>query len=684
MKLSQSIIYCCTCILFANFSIAQELSLEGVPYDNTPIWTAEVPGVRANNSMAGSGLKWSKISPAGILILATTGGIIGYSPTDGKVLFNLEGEDYKNLSQDQYGEIAGTPFITLVSGGGADANQASMSSSVSSGGTSQTTIDPSLINRQHTVINSINGKVIASSRNAGMKRVDKRFVLTQSNKVMFVGKENWKTSVIAVFDYATGEHWVKENMFKNAGYNEVLLSDPLDVDANGFLIATDVALYYVNSSNGEIKWRQRHPAITMTQTEVTAGTSPFGTASSTQVETEPDPIYLYRIKEKPYVYVNRSSTIFAHHIDSGEKAWKKTRRAFSGNVIVFDPNGVIVCENKIFMYDYATGEPVWDKPAKIDGNVNYYRYVEKGLMISLEDKKKYRLNVVNTADGTMVFDKDVELNGTLVDLSTFVQTEEELNVFDANAGNLMFSEPLKVRRKDNLIAAFKGDKAYVFTSNTNHLYEVDKDAKSITQLTKVPIEFADKESPRYIETLDNGILLHSDQNVLLLGWDGTPIYQTNIVMPKLPFLERVIVFAAAAVISAAGTELAKSTGLEFSAGPPNSGPYRSAGYDAGVRTGIPWHEGVAPGMDNLALVTIFGARLKASKESVSYLFKNVKLESTPLVMAGTYGVVKLEKGTGKPLKVFPFGKDREPQYKVDELSGLLFYHNGGTLSCYKL
>ena len=71
-------------------------------------------------------------------------------------------------------------------------------------------------------------------------------------------------------------------------------------------------------------------------------------------------------------------------------------------------------------------------------------------------------------------------------------------------------------------------------------------------------------------------------------------------------------------------------------------------------------------------------RYNATASANNFMFMNTKLDK------GVFGLVKLNKTTGAKESQIEFGKDKEPNYEIDDVASLLFYRSGPTeISCYK-
>jgi len=125
-------------------------------------------------------IDWFKLSATGKLIIATGDGLYGIEPATGKIAWK---HDFlKNLSQENYHAIANSPFIAIVTGG--------------------------MLNMQQVILDVSTGKIIADTKQLGMKMVSKRFTVPSLGGILFSGYVDNMPSLVFI-DAASGEKkWV--------------------------------------------------------------------------------------------------------------------------------------------------------------------------------------------------------------------------------------------------------------------------------------------------------------------------------------------------------------------------------------------------------------------------------------------------------------------------------------------
>ncbi len=155
--------------------------------------------------------------------MGTNDGLYGVDPANGKVAWK---HDFlKNLSTENYNAISNSPFIAIVTG--------------------------SMFNMQQIVLDVSSGKIVANTKELGMKMVNKRFTVPSLGGIIFTGYVDNKPSLVFI-DAATGEKkWVLSKIFESA--SEMLIAKPLAIGNNMFL-ATGKRIYSVDVATGTVKW----------------------------------------------------------------------------------------------------------------------------------------------------------------------------------------------------------------------------------------------------------------------------------------------------------------------------------------------------------------------------------------------------------------------------------------------
>ncbi len=492
---------------------------------------------------------------------------------------------------------------------------------------------------------------------------------------------------------------------------------PLEVSKTEVLIPMESALYCLNSETGELKWRtyisvfssddfgtgmpsssSSKPASKSTSSK---GMSAGGSNADESVEVS---VKLFKHPTKPIVYVINPNGITAFDIATGKEVWKRVRKADINSQQILTKDGIVICTDKIYLYDYETGEIKYDKPTKFGGEVHLFDYTADGIILGIHklDRKQqsyYELNILDPKTGKLKFEEPFETNGLLTEFwpcetGIFYTTDRALGVWDKNSGKNAFEPMAATSKKRNifnyesqqpgyvepangaLLTVFNESLAYVFNTEVNQLYKIDSKAGTNTQLTSSPLS---NIRPDQIELRSNGVLLTSSQKMTLVGFDGKVIYDKDFKAPGYTLFAKVVAVAA----------------LVYDSYREQQDPIRLDQMDRNMNANIEYafdqagFNRVGP-VESKIQIDVEGSkaiihdRFELSKTAKDYHFINTQLASKRDDGENEFGLVMVNKITGEVDKVFPFGKNRAPQFTIDEVSQKMFYLEGDKLHCCQL
>ena len=219
-----------------------------------------------------------------------------------------------------------------------------------------------------------------------------------------------------------------------------------------------------------------------------------------------------------------------------------------------------------------------------------------------------------------------------------------------------------------LTAEYKG-KIYAFDVKSGIVKVVDKETEEVRDLSTTALEFQGKEAPRRLEVMEDGVFLHSDQNVAKVGFDGTIKFVKYYPAPRESGWKRALLIA---------------EGIRAAYIGANS--YYMSGAMAYVEEDVRAEDAVAGeivsqvgdaygDLGNEAAsyaITAFkqaNARMKATHSGRDFMII-MSLQDKEIVL------LKVSKITGEIEGKINLGKDREPVYAVDDITGQVYYLTG--------
>ncbi|HYV91532.1 MAG TPA: PQQ-binding-like beta-propeller repeat protein [Chitinophagales bacterium] len=613
------------------------VSVSSAYSQQAPVWKLSLP----------EAILWEKITPLGIVVAATPNGLYGIDPEKGAIAWKQINPVVANLPEDNYEVITNTPFVAIVGKGNLP---------------------------QHVVLNSATGKIICNSKDAGISGVVSRYILYETGNILIYGVSGGFKPVVALFDISTGQiKWQKSDMFGKGFLAEKIQGKPLEDGKDAFITATTGGVYKVNTNTGEVIWKQPLPKV--------------GMVSASETETK----LLRSVRPDEFYFLNNTYAM-SYKLSDGSQRWKQVAKQ-SGLVdrIIFDPEGLIIAsavdpknnivKPKISLFDYETGVQKWEKGAKLNGTVRAYSYSKKGLVIAMESEHgNYSINIVNLSTGEFILDKPLKVKGTLeeirmTDKGVLYLTTNEINILSLTTGDPVFPKSIKASEDHSVLRAEKDNLIYAYSTSENALYKVNVDAGTMQSIA-TGIKFDANETPLSLETRDNGVLLSSNQNMTLFGFDGKQIYHSFYPAPGISNFAKAVYGISAVLHSYDAMRYGAASAAFSGAAVQETDPGYRAMY-AGF--GDLCNQVSNASMDAAkAEMDMIRKRYNATVSANNFMFMNTKLDK------GVFGLVKLNKTSGAKESEIEFGKDKEPNYEIDDVASLLFYRSGpAEISCYK-
>ncbi|MGB5668593.1 MAG: PQQ-binding-like beta-propeller repeat protein, partial [Maribacter sp.] len=380
--------------------------------------------------------------------------------------------------------------------------------------------------------------------------------------------------------------------------------------------------------------------------------------------------------------INYTNHYNAYNINDGSLVWSEELEVNGAlSQVYFLDKGMLVLPDdgnrtKINLFDYKTREGLWGKKGRgiaIKGGVYDYLDSGEGILLVSRTANKDFLNYLDPAVGAITFEKPVKVDGTVVGIvplanSILYITTESMNILDHHTGTLKWKKSIQTRPR---LTAEHQDKIYAFDYSSGILKVVDKSDGQVSDFSQVELRFEGKESPSNLEILEDGIFIHSDQNVAKFNFDGSLVYQEYYAAPKEAGWKRALLYASsirAAYIGAASYYV--------------SGAMAAAENDVRQKDEVTGELisqiGNAYGELGNAASSYAGAafrkanaRLNATKQGRDFMFIMSKQEKDIVLL-------KVSKTAGNVAGEINLGKDREPLYAVDDITGQVYYQTGDT------
>jgi outer membrane protein assembly factor BamB len=342
------------------------------------------------------------------------------------------------------------------------------------------------------VFDPVTGTIIFDSRVFGMSDVITRRALPQSGTLLVHGRATGGATVVTLYDLATGERrWANDSLFRQVGpskgglgglmqglarmASEVTALEVLQAGPDMIVINTLTALKGLDARTGAERW-------------------------SAVLPTERKGMVARHVKLHPSMdrpdrlYVSYDDRLMAYRLSDGEPLWQKPAEV-EGWVygIVQHPDGIVIL-------------PESPPPDQATGNVRIINGVVQTA-----------LNVARYDDGSTIAAKPLRMRGTVrealvsggaVVLAVDAQSQTFVNVLDVATATLRLKKDVKI----------KGQLDYAELTPAGLLYISRADER-----TNAEVNFIDlaKGEPRFKDAIESGKGAH---NRLHYGVEGSTLY----------------------------------------------------------------------------------------------------------------------------------------------------------------
>ena len=616
--------------------------------------------VKWNKAIA-SNIQWQEVSSLGNLIVCSEDALMGINTETGDITWRRN--EHANLLRHLYRELPNSPFFTVET------------------------------NNNIYLIDQFTGDVVFNSGKAGVAEIKDYFLLYNSDAILVAGNDPAGEPVMLSVKMSDGSiSWSL-----NEKFGRIIAANELGNDE--LLIVTLFNNYKLSTSTGNIFWKEVNSKDAAEIDKLGA----FGDLVKAAAENlasdmdiqlnyyrEPggDVFYLGAQQEHQSSTtsssgepsVNYTNNYSAYKISDGSLLWEDDLEV-KGMLshVAFMDNGLLILPDdgnrtKINLFDYQTQEGLWGKKGRgiaIKGGIYDYLDSGEGILLVSRTSNNNFLNYLDPKAGVITFEKPVKVDGSVVGIvpianSILYITTESMNILDQSTGVLKWKK--SIRTSPDLTAEYEG-KIYAYDYKSGTVKVVDMETEAVKDLSSAAVEFEGKETPRKLEVLEDGVFLHSDQNVAKIGFDGTLMFNEYYPAPREAGWKRALLYAEsirAAYIGAtsyyvagsmayAEEDVRKEDALAGEIVSQVGDAYGELGNEATSYAGTAFNQA--------------NARMKATKSGRDFMFIMSKQDKDIVLL-------KVSKLTGKIEGKIDLGKDREPIYAIDDITGMVYYLTG--------
>jgi hypothetical protein len=656
-------------------ALALLVALLQAAHPTTPPAQTPVGSVAAWTLHFSGDIRWQQITPAGALLVSTDGALAGVDVERGQIVWQKP--DLGGLPVDSVRMVEGSLLMEAAKPG------------------------------LSVIFDPVTGTVLFDSRALGLTRVVTRRVLPQTGTLIVHGRRASGPPVVALYDLKTGnQRWVSESLFQQTGpkkgglgglmqglvrvASEGTQLEVLQAGSDVIVVNTLTSLRGLDARTGATRW---------------SATLPTARAGNPAKH-----VRLFPAIDKPdRIYVGFDDRLMAYRLADGQALWAKPA-IIQGWVhdIVQHPAGIIilpespppdeatgnvriingVVQTGLNIARYEDGTTLAEKPLRMRGTVTDAIITGGSAVLAVDAESRTFVNVLDVATATVRLQKDVKIKGQLAyaELTpagllyisrSGSATNGEVNIIDLAKGEQKYKDAIEGTQAAPLLHVVEGRTLFVFASKDRKLYSVDRQDGTYRALSP-EIKLEGKEDPTALEIRSAGLVLIAPQNLVLLGRDGQIKQQVYNPAPQLPGLLRALyrinsvragLYGAAA--SAYGDAFAQASRQATDTAARRITGQLAAAYSQG---------GAQLQGYSTQAAALASKRFKASLTTPGSVFVLTKSPD------GNGNVLlQIDKDSAQPRSRVDLGKQREPVYAVDDISGMLFLQTTpGTLAGYRL
>lgn len=607
-----------------------------------------------------SDILWQEVTALGNLIVSSGNQLARVNTETGAIIWS--NQELSGLNRIAYNEIPRSPFFTVDLG------------------------------KSILVLDQLSGDLVFDSQTAGIGTIEDYFLLYNSDAILVSGESSGGDPVMVSVKMSDGS--VSWSM--NEEFGRII--SVTELGNKELLIVTLFNNYKLNAENGEVIWNEVNSSESAQIKNMGAMGDLMKTMAGNMAEDMEIELRFYRPEGSDVFYLGSqqeslsgftsssggSSESYqnvynAYNISDGKRVWDEALEV-KGKLgqVAFMDNGILVLPDdgnrtKINLFDYKTQTGLWGKKGKgipIKGGIYDYLDAGDGILLVSQTSNNNFLNYLDPTAGLITFEKPVKVDGYvvgIVPLSSGILyiTTESMNILDPKSGTLKWSK--SIQTTPHLTAQYDG-KIYAFDTKSKTLKVVDEQSEKVSELSDFQLKFMGGESPRNLEVMEDGIFVHSDQNVAKFGFDGTVKFQEYYPAPKEPGWKRALLYAEAVRGAYIGANSYYVSGAMASVEDDVRQEDALAGEVVDEIGNAYGELGDQASSYAVQAFKMANARFKATQSGRDFMFIMSK-------QPNGIELLRVSKTSGKVDGRISLGKDREPIYAVDDITGQVYYRS---------
>ncbi|GAA4960189.1 hypothetical protein GCM10023315_05080 [Algibacter aquimarinus] len=572
------------------------------------------------------------LTSSGVMLITHGKGLAGIKPGQEGLVFNFD--DYGKVKQEEIQIIPNTPYVMVGQAG--------------FGG----------ISAKQSVIDVVSGKRLFDTKANGWKAAGRPTLILPENKLIVSGQRTAKekyAQAVGIYDMATGN---EVKLFTLKGTNS-LTGQPSIING-GVILPTYKGIYRIDMNTGAESWVVDLKNVAYVIPDKDGG-------SMFAVQGKGNNHVIHKISESGsqmwgdgaklkgvvsnFEVTPKGLAIVSDVASSGKKGLAKLAAAKA--------------QSNISFLSASTGKDLWEKAPKTKGYVQHFYIMDDGILFGIGEGGINKISF----DGQPLFKKPLKTGENIHTMALTSQgmiyiTDSDADIINLDTGESIWNKPIKYKKAKAVTSVYDETHKRYLISTGEEMIAIDENSGDISILGSY--DFDEKENPTSFEIRDKGLLLSSDQNIMMLDFDGSEKFHEYFRSPG----KSAFAVVALAAMTVASTTMAMDASARAGANKNYLGQYNQ--YGAQKKREADMFAAIGTASFN-EMVKRFNAT--AATENAQFIL--TKLDDG-------VGLVKVNKDSGVVEKEIVL-KDKKPTYEVDEIGGYLYYlANGNTIYSYDL
>lgn len=574
------------------------------------------------------------LTSSGVMLIMHGKGLAGIKPGQDGLVFNFD--DYGKVKEEEVFIVPNTPYVMVGQSG--------------FGG----------ISTKQSVIDVITGKRLFDTKANGWKAAGRPTLIMPENKLIVSGQRTAKEKyamAVGIYDMGTGK---EEKLFVMKGYS-TLIGTPAIIDG-GVIIPGSKDLVKIDLATGNKLWSAKIKNVDFIKpTKDGSGMYVFIKSANAKNHTvqklSNSGAILWGDGKKlkgmvsNFEITDKGLAIVSNVAPSGGKGLNKLMAAKA--------------QSNISFLSASTGDDLWEKAPKTKGYVQHFYIMEDGILFGIGEGGINKISF----EGSPLFKKPLKTGENIHTMALTKQgmiyiTDTDANIVNLNTGESIWNKPIKYKKAKAVTSTYDEGHGRYLISTGDELIAINENNGGISTLANY--KFNEKENPTSFEVRENGLLLTSSQNLLMLDFEGKEVFHEYYKSPGQSTFAKIALGA----LAVASTAMAADASFRAGANRNTIGQYNR--YGAQMKRTADMFSAIGTASFNE-----MAKRFKASSATENDQFILTKLDDG-------VSLVKVNKDSGEVGKTILL-KDKKPMYEVDDFGGYLYYlANGTTIYAYNL